>query len=76
MLEVKEGRLIYAIEMCSVGCYGEAKFDLGLAQRGRVTKISRMIEGFDDYLMTFVYSVKHHYIDNMEVEPWEELLEE
>lgn len=67
-LEVKEGRLIYTIEMLSVGCFGEAKFDLGKAYRGRVSKISRMVEGFEDYLMSFVYTVKHHYIDNAE---WE-----
>ncbi len=67
-LEVRDGRLVYTIEMLSVGCFGEAKFDLGKAYRGRVSKISRMVAGFEDYLMSFVYTVKHHNIDNAE---WE-----
>lgn len=65
-LEVKGNRLLYSIEMCSAGCMGSAQFDLGLAYRGRVTKISKMVAGFEDYLISFVYVVKHHYIDYMD----------
>ena len=75
-LEVREQRMIYTLEMLAVGCCGEAKFDLGLAHKGRLSKLRKLIEGFEDYLMCFVYTVKHHYIDSMNVDPLEELVEE
>ncbi len=64
-LEVKDGRILYNVEMLAVGCMGTASFDLGPAQRGRLTKLCKIVERFEKELIGFVWVVKHRCIDTM-----------
>lgn len=64
-LKVEKGTLLYEVELCCVGCCGKAEFNFGIAYKGKTSKIQRIVTEFEDYLMGFVYTVKHHYIDNM-----------
>lgn len=69
-LEVKDGHLIYHMEPAAVACCGELHIDFGVVTKNRTKVLARMVEGFEtDYLIPFIYTIKHKYIDEME---WEE----
>lgn len=56
--EVKDGRLIYTIEMKGEGCFGSAYFDFGKAHRGRKEEIRKALGTMDEYLLSFLQAVE------------------
>lgn len=58
-LRVENGRVLYSIELCSVGSKGSACFDLGLATKSRISTIRKVVEVFENnYFYEFTRRVK------------------
>lgn len=58
-LKVEDGRVLYFIELCSVGSKGSAYFDLGLATKSRISTVRKIVEVFEnDYFCEFTRRVK------------------
>lgn len=58
-LKVENGRVLYSIELCSVGSKGSAYFDLGLATKSRISTVRKIVEVFEnDYFCEFTRRVK------------------
>lgn len=58
-LKVEDGRVLYSIELCSVGSKGSAHFDLGLATKSRISTVRKIVEVFEnDYFCEFTRRVK------------------
>lgn len=62
-LQVEDGRIIYELQLCSLGSDGELFFDFGPAVPERCEKITKIISHFEKKLVTFTYAVKHNFIE-------------
>lgn len=58
-LKVEDDRVLYSIELCSIGSKGSAHFDLGLATKSRISTVRKIVEVFEnDYFCEFTRRVK------------------
>lgn len=69
---VEKGNLIFEIDFRSIGGDGEVSFNFGCATEERVKKINRLVSRMYDFLVPFMYFVKHHLIDTAEWDDFEE----
>ena len=58
-LKVEDDRVLYSIELCSIGSKGSAYFDLGIATKSRISAVRKIVEVFEnDYFYEFTRRVK------------------
>lgn len=63
-LKVESGRVLYSIDLCSIGSKGSARFDLGLATKNRISTVRKIVEVFEnDYFCEFTRRVKEKKLE-------------